>query len=74
MNKHYFKVLYALKKQDYTALIQALYPLCLKNIKNFPPDMQADILQEYMIICVQLAKSLSQETIRKEKVMSGRYD
>ncbi|MCW6677408.1 hypothetical protein NHG35_07950 [Aerococcaceae bacterium NML180378] len=62
MNVNYSKLTRALKYEDYHSLIEELYPLLLKNVKGFPHDMQKDILQEYAILCIQLAKSILKES------------
>lgn len=62
MTINYSKLARALKYEDYHLLIQTLHPLLLKNIKGFPRDIQKDIMQEYAIICIQLAKSILQES------------
>ncbi|MCW6662130.1 hypothetical protein NHG28_07885 [Aerococcaceae bacterium NML201209] len=62
MKVNYSKLILALKYEDYHSLVEELHPLLLKNVKGFPRDMQKDILQEYAIICIQLAKSILQES------------
>ena len=59
----FLEIVRGLKHQDFELLIKELQPLYLANIKCFPENMKADVMQEYQIITYELAKHISSTNI-----------
>lgn len=57
----------AFKHKDYNTIFAYLRPLFYKNLRQVPPALQHDFLQEYYLACIKIIENFQSRTSTNRK-------